>query len=280
MPNEARSGPEWRHVVATGETNTRGGDAKVQCNYCSKEFVGGATRIAAHLLGEKGAGVSACPDVTEGVVAEFAARKLEKERAAQAKVKKRKLAESAARSLLPVRTQSTLSQVFSKKDKESVDMAAARFFYSNGIPFNVANSPYFTKFVADVAAFGPGYKPPKRDVLRETLLVKEKSRIQKLLQPVVDSLDTQGCTLTSDGWSNTQNRPLLNYLLVTTKGNIFLGATDTSGERKSAEYIAEELCTQIQEVRMQHFFGLCSGFILASVSFFLGRFLLRVCLKA
>jgi hypothetical protein len=127
-------------------------------------------------------------------------------------------------------------------------MAVARFFYSNGIAFNVASSPYFEQFVKAVAAFGPGYKPPKHDALRNTLLDREKARIEKELQPILETLETQGCTLTSDGWSNTQNRPLLNYLLVTTKGNIFLEAVDTSGERKSGEYIAADLSKQIQEV--------------------------------
>jgi hypothetical protein len=167
---------------------------------------------------------------------------LKKRKAEQAeeKSKRAKLAAIAEKAAAPAAAtaQANIRQLLSKKDKEAADAAAARFFYSNGIATNVARSPYFHKFIDAVANYGKGYKPPKIDALLTTLLNKEKARIQKELQPVMDTLETQGCTLTSDGWSNTQHRPLLNFLIVTTKDNVFLGAHDTSGETKSAEYIA------------------------------------------
>lgn len=57
-----------------------------------------------------------------------------------------------------------------------------------------------------------------------------------------------GCTLTSDGWSSTTSRPLLNVLTVTPMGANFLKAVDTSGEVKSGDYIADLLCESIEEI--------------------------------
>jgi hypothetical protein len=50
MVNQSQLGPEWENVVNAGEIATKGGDAFVKCIYCSKSFVGGATRIRSHLL--------------------------------------------------------------------------------------------------------------------------------------------------------------------------------------------------------------------------------------
>jgi hypothetical protein len=249
MVNQARLGPEWENVTTTGETATKGGDAFVKCIHCDRSFVGGATRIRAHLLSEKGLGVSGCTEVPAVVVRELTELKKRKAELAEEKSKKAKLCAIGQKAAAPPSsTQSNIRQLLCKKDKEAVDAAAARFFYANGIAANVARSPYFQSFIDFVADYGKGYKPPKSDALLNTLLVKEKAKIQKDLQPIMDTLETQGCTLTSDGWSNTQHRPLLNFLIVTTKGNMFLGARDTSGETKSADFIAQELLDKIREV--------------------------------
>lgn len=56
-----------------------------------------------------------------------------------------------------------------------------------------------------------------------------------------------GYTLTSDGWTSVQNRPLLNALAVVPAGAEFIKAIDTSGETKSAEFIAEWLDEVLKE---------------------------------
>jgi hypothetical protein len=55
-----------------------------------------------------------------------------------------------------------------------------------------------------------------------------------------------GCTIMSDGWSNVQNKPLLNFIVTTPKGNKFLYAVDTSGHVKDAAYIADRLADAIE----------------------------------
>ena len=57
-----------------------------------------------------------------------------------------------------------------------------------------------------------------------------------------------GGTLTSDGWSNIQNRPVINCLLVTGDGAMFIDAVDTSGKVKDSAFIASELERNINSV--------------------------------
>jgi len=60
-------GEEWKHVTIVEE---KAEHPKVKCTYCSKEFVGGATRKCAHFIGSGGmlAHVSRCHEVPECVV--------------------------------------------------------------------------------------------------------------------------------------------------------------------------------------------------------------------
>ena len=53
-------------------------------------------------------------------------------------------------------------------------------------------------------------------------------------------------SIMSDGWSNVQNKPLLNFIVTTPKGNKFLYAVDTSSHVKDAAYIADRLADAIE----------------------------------
>lgn len=72
------------------------------------------------------------------------------------------------------------------------------------------------------------------------------------LQPISDMTERVGCTLTSDGWSSTTNRPLLNVLSVNPMGAVFLTAVDASGSVKSGKFIADLLAGQIEKIGAQH----------------------------
>lgn len=69
-----------------------------------------------------------------------------------------------------------------------------------------------------------------------------------VVQVMKDKFPSTGVTLTSDGWSDVHNHPLLNMLAVSPAGEMFLTAIDTSGEAKTGVFIAEKLCEQIEEV--------------------------------
>lgn len=49
-----RRGDEWHHVIPLDPPDSapKNSTRRNRCLYCNKEFVGGATRIRAHLTGE------------------------------------------------------------------------------------------------------------------------------------------------------------------------------------------------------------------------------------
>ncbi len=138
----------------------------------------------------------------------------------------------------PTKKQSTLKAAFGKQDKSKVDAMWGRAFYGNGLSFRLINDPHFKATVEATTNFGENYKLPSLVSLCTTLLNKEKVSMAAELKSFMASARSSKATITSDGWSNTRNRPLLNLLMVTPKGEKFLESVDTSGDTKDADFIA------------------------------------------
>jgi hypothetical protein len=249
---------EWDLCTILEDRGTRK-EPRVRCSYCEKEYTGGVTRIRAHVLGNKpGLGVGKCAGTVQAVPPEVTQRlqkfEDEKELAEQKKRRREQLqrAASGAQTNLEASSsgqQSTIHSAFNRADKSEVDRKVAQFFYANGIPFNVARNPFWKEAVEAIASAGKRYTPPASEQLRTNLLEKEVEALRldmdKLLRA---NLSKTGSTINSDGWSNTTNRPLLNVLLITPGLEFFVEAIDTSGERKSGEYIAKQLIRVIEKV--------------------------------
>mgnify|MGYP002775557581 FL=1 len=59
---------------------------------------------------------------------------------------------------------------------------------------------------------------------------------------------TYGCTIVSDGWTDTRNRLIINVMASSMYGSIFFKSVDTSDHVKTREYIFNILKDVILEV--------------------------------
>lgn len=132
--------------------------------------------------------------------------------------------------------------------KQAADAALARAFYANGIPFSVIENKYFKEAIAAVVKVGPGYRPPGRRAISEGLLANEVVNVSCKLDSFKAQLSITGATLVSDGWTNVQNRAIINFLLVTPDGAMFVDGVDTTGQIKDADFIAIELTKRIESI--------------------------------
>ncbi len=148
----------------------------------------------------------------------------------------------------PTKKQSTLRAAFGKQDKSKVDVMWGRAFCGNGLSFRLINDPHFKAAVEATADFGENYKLPSLVSLCTTLLDKEKVSVVVELKSFMASARSSKATITNDGWSDTRNRPLLNLLMVTPKGEKFLESVDTSGDTKDADFIAQVVGKAIEDV--------------------------------
>ncbi len=252
MPKD--KGPEWNHVSLLDDPAKNLALARMQCVYCDKVYTGGVNRIRVHLTGD-GNSVGKCASAPDAVVAEMLAGNKERARLDVLK-KKRDALDKATISKTPASCsgaasslkQSTIPAALQTGSKQMADAALARAFYANGIPFSVIENKYFKEAISAVAKVGPGYKPPGRQVISEKLLTDEVATVSNKLDNFKAQLSTTGGTLVSDGWTNVQNRAIINFLVVTGDGAMFVDGVDTSGQIKDADFIAVELEKRIDSI--------------------------------
>ncbi|WVZ58346.1 hypothetical protein U9M48_008625, partial [Paspalum notatum var. saurae] len=78
--------------------------------------------------------------------------------------------------------------------------------------------------------------------------VQEKAHVERMLQPIKETWSSKGVSIVSDGWSDAQRCPLLNFLAVTEDGPMFLRAINTEGISKTKEYISEKMLAVIMRL--------------------------------
>lgn len=144
---------------------------------------------------------------------------------------------------------SPIGKAFDMKTRAQLDTEIARMFYTGGLPFNMAKNPYYVSSYSFAAnnALG-GYVPPGYNKLRTTLLQQEKANVERLLEPIKSTWYEKGVSIVSDGWSDPQRRPLINFMVASESGPMFLKSVDCSGEVKDKYFIADLLKEVINEV--------------------------------
>ncbi|GAB4824765.1 hypothetical protein Ancab_040320 [Ancistrocladus abbreviatus] len=224
MPSESDKWG-WKHVSVFGGFDKGSGTKRWKCNHCNLRYNGSYSRVRAHLLGFAGVGVKSCPAVDRSMRKAF--QVLEEERLAS---KKKKTSESDKSIKRTKTSQICASSTARNLSKEDVDNIVARFIYADGLNVNVVNSPYFQEMAKALAAFGPRYEPPSMDKLSDSLLSKERARIEKSINLVKESWPHTGCTiLCVNRLDGSLGRFCINFFVSSPRGVMFLKSIDVNG---------------------------------------------------
>lgn len=78
--------------------------------------------------------------------------------------------------------------------------------------------------------------------------MQAKVRVDHSLEAFWLTINDAGCALCADGYTDAASRPLLNNLIVTSKGALFFSAVDSTGKAKTAPYICEQLSLVIERI--------------------------------
>ncbi|XP_058005467.1 uncharacterized protein LOC110671042 [Hevea brasiliensis] len=147
---------------------------------------------------------------------------------------------------------SPLCRAFDLQTRAQLDVEIARIFYTGGLPFDFARNPYYVSSYSFATNHALGdYVPPGYNKLRTTLLQQEKANIERLLEPIKSTWLEKGISIVSNGWSDPQRRPLINFMVVSESGPMFIKSIDCSGEVKDKQFIANLLKEVIDEVGHQ-----------------------------
>ncbi|KAL3679094.1 hypothetical protein R1sor_022050 [Riccia sorocarpa] len=133
------------------------------------------------------------------------------------------------------------------KQQREADKKWARAVYELGLPFNIFMHKSTRKLMSSKHL--PGYVLPGPKKLSNDLLEDEfkevKDRTEKLMFP---PLGFSKVTLTGDGWTNIQERQIVNFLIVNKYGEMYHSSVDCSGVYKDAEWESGELIKVIEEL--------------------------------
>ncbi|XP_042466040.1 uncharacterized protein LOC122048551 [Zingiber officinale] len=142
-------------------------------------------------------------------------------------------------------SQPTIKAILQSKEKwHNCDMAIARWFYDACIPINAVNSPFFQKAIDQIASMGHGYKAPSYYDPRVPLLREAKKDLTLLIDSFRSIWTETGCTIMGDGWKDSRQRPLINFLVYCPKGISFIKSVDAS----DVETNAQNLCNLFAEI--------------------------------
>jgi len=213
------------------------------------------TRVEAHLLQKGGKGIGKCPNVTYEMLSEMR-KEIERCKNLVERSKSRTVSLPTAPSSSntdgnkrnktgPV---SALEKAWALEDRKHLDALISRAIYSGGVSFNFLRNPYLREaFTFACSRNMQGYVIPGYNRVREGLLKQERRHIETL-ESTKSTWAEKGVTICSDGWSDPQRRPIINFVAVSDKSPMFLRADNCEGDYKSKEYIAEKLKGIIEEV--------------------------------
>ena len=136
-----------------------------------------------------------------------------------------------------------------KKERDRCAHDIARWFYDAAIPFNAINHESFEVMVESIGRYGSGLKVPSMYELRVPLLKKEVDDVNLHMKVHQDQWAKYGCSILSDGWrDSTVENDLLNFLVNSPKGSLFIKSIDVSDVCKNAERLFMLLDSWVEEI--------------------------------
>ena len=142
-----------------------------------------------------------------------------------------------------------MDKIFQKERQEELDLTISFFFYLNFISFNVAHSPLFLEMCGALTQGAPlGYVLLGSEKLRTTLLTKAKKEVDKNLELIKSTWPTSGVSIVFDGWTDPTCHSLINFMVSSLNGSVFLKSVDALRQYKDAQYIGELFIKVIEDV--------------------------------
>ncbi|KAA0041802.1 hypothetical protein E6C27_scaffold61G001320 [Cucumis melo var. makuwa] len=144
--------------------------------------------------------------------------------------------------------QTSLNAAYKKEMREHTIQRIARWFYDAGVPLNACTYDSFAPMIESIGQFGPGLKPPTYHELRVPCLKKELEATNELMSSHKAEWAKVGCTVMADGWTDRRNRTLINFLVNSPKGTMFIESIDASSYVKDGKKMFELLDNFVERI--------------------------------
>ncbi|CAB4413287.1 unnamed protein product [Rhizophagus irregularis] len=118
-----------------------------------------------------------------------------------------------------------------------------------GIPWHVIENPFFIEFLKTLR---PGYTPLSKELLSGKLLSQETAVVN--IQVIKELKNTANLTLSCDGWTNSANESIWNFLIYTPNHKEYLWCLkDLSSESHTGEFLAKTIEEIIDDIGLAKF---------------------------
>ncbi|XP_075096282.1 uncharacterized protein LOC107826884 [Nicotiana tabacum] len=225
-PKEDRKDPTWAYSSRVSETNKMA----IRCLFCDKISNGGVYRQNAHLIGGD-SNVASCTKVSEHVKEELIAY-LQKKK----ELKTQMIHEQELYNLDDDDDDDETEQGDDASSPSPKSQKRGRMLPpmssscgSTGLPFNCVNYTYiFAAFIEAVDQYGPGMKPPTYYEVKGSYLKKEVAEVNKIVEEHKVEWNKFGCSIMMDKWTARNGKMIINILVNSPKGSLFLESVDAS----------------------------------------------------
>lgn len=164
------------HFTTLGKKSAS--NMQVRCNYCAKEFHSSKHRLAYHLAGIGGSGISLCTHVPEDVKSVMVLL-------INSRSRKKRTRPDDSDGTISSASSTSLPTIFKSQSRENANRLWAEFAYTEAIPFSKFSSPWFLAALRESLVVGPTYKLPSPKQLSGTLLAESTQNVTKMLESTV-----------------------------------------------------------------------------------------------
>ncbi|TXG63826.1 hypothetical protein EZV62_010820 [Acer yangbiense] len=130
----------------------------------------------------------------------------------------------------------------------NVEEDEAKFFFENGIAYNITNSPSFINMCRSIGSDMCGLKPPTAYELRTSILKAKEANMQAIVAEVKKTWAQTGVSIMLDGWKDMGGRQLIHFLVNNLHGTIFLKSIDANDVVKDVTLLFKLLDEVVEEV--------------------------------
>lgn len=102
--------------------------------------------------------------------------------------------------------------------------------------------------VEAIGMYGAHLKPPSYYELRVPLLQDELKLTHEMLSTNKQEQAKYGCSIMSYGWTDTKGRTLINFLVNSPAGTMFVKSVDASASMKTGQKLFELLDSFVEDI--------------------------------
>jgi hypothetical protein len=156
--------------------------------------------------------------------------------------------ESVKKYNLGTKTQSVLSTQERVKRRNRACEYICQFFYEASIPHNTVTLTSFACMLEAIGRFGKDLEGPSAYEMSGPFLQKRKKKVMDTFKHHRETWELTGCTVMTDAWTDRKCRGVMNLVVHSAHGGLFVNSVDCSDVKKDGRYIFELVDQCIEDI--------------------------------